>query len=236
MRKQSIIVSAVLIATFMMCIAMPAFAAEAAADISFSTSSTNYYRGDTVYIVLSMTNVTDPTGIEGVDIESIQYDVNCLSFVSASCDEIPIGWGAQIYGGRAMITDDSGGSYPVKADDVLSVVLTFTVNIDAAFGKTSISASGSGTNNNGLEAVNLNFGSIEIEIVPGQAPPVYLRGDLNRDGKVNSNDAVHLLRHLLFGDSYPIDSNVDFDRNSKITSNDAIYLLRHTLFPQGYPL
>ena len=80
-------------------------------------------------------------------------------------------------------------------------------------------------------------------------------GDYNGDGKVTSNDAVYLLRHVLFPEQYPI---IDYDRFSEsyglsvsgtrclqladfnhdgaVTTDDAVYLLRYTLFPERFPL
>lgn len=64
----------------------------------------------------------------------------------------------------------------------------------------------------------------------------YSRGDVNDDGQVNSNDAIHLLRHSLMPSPYPINQSGDMNGDGQVNSNDAIYLLRHTLIPSGYPL
>ena len=64
----------------------------------------------------------------------------------------------------------------------------------------------------------------------------HLRGDMNEDGRVSSNDAIYLLRYTLHIEYYPIYQSGDFDGNGTVNSNDAIYLLRHTLFPVYYPL
>ena len=81
--------------------------------------------------------------------------------------------------------------------------------------------------------------SIKI-IVPEEETPEEpgLRGDLNGDGKVSSNDAILLLRHILFEEDYPLDESLDLDFNGDgaVNSNDAIYLLRHVLFGDDYPL
>ncbi|MBO4860970.1 MAG: dockerin type I repeat-containing protein, partial [Clostridia bacterium] len=81
--------------------------------------------------------------------------------------------------------------------------------------------------------------SIKI-IVPEEETPEEpgLKGDLNGDGKVSSNDAILLLRHILFEEDYPLDESLDLDFNGDgaLNSNDAIYLLRHVLFGDDYPL
>lgn len=68
--------------------------------------------------------------------------------------------------------------------------------------------------------------------------PAGTRGDLDGDGIVSSDDAIHLLYHTLFGDGlYPVSQDADFDGSGNVDSDDAIYLLYHTLFGGGlYPL
>ena len=61
-------------------------------------------------------------------------------------------------------------------------------------------------------------------------------GDLTSDGKVNSDDAIFLLRGVLFPDTYDLEQFCDFDGNGKTGSDDAIFLLRHVLFPGTYVL
>ena len=70
----------------------------------------------------------------------------------------------------------------------------------------------------------------------------YLRqpGDMNDDGQKDTDDAVYLLLHILFGaETYPIDSTVDLDINGdgKADTDDAVYLLLNVLFgEETYPL
>ena len=61
-------------------------------------------------------------------------------------------------------------------------------------------------------------------------------GDLSGDDEVDSNDAVHLLYHILIPDRYEINQDCDFNGDGDVDSNDAIYLLYHTLIPERYPL
>ncbi|MBO4501098.1 MAG: hypothetical protein J5760_02555 [Clostridia bacterium] len=67
-------------------------------------------------------------------------------------------------------------------------------------------------------------------------PKAMLRGDMDRDGDVDSDDAIYLLRYTLFPVDYPILQDADFTKNGAEGSEDAIYLLRHTLFAADFPL
>lgn len=61
-------------------------------------------------------------------------------------------------------------------------------------------------------------------------------GDLDDDGEVTRNDAVHLLYHSLFPENYPVSQDCDYNGDGAITRDDAIYLLYHSLFPDAYPI
>ncbi len=64
----------------------------------------------------------------------------------------------------------------------------------------------------------------------------YAPGDMDRNDKLDENDAIYLLWHVFFPQEYPIYARADFDNNGKVDENDAIYLLWHVFFPQEYPL
>ena len=76
---------------------------------------------------------------------------------------------------------------------------------------------------------NTNYSYTEPEFVPGE-----FDGEIG----VTDSDALYLLRHNLFPESFPVDAAVDKDINSDgfFSDADAIYLLRFTLFPDTYPL
>lgn len=61
-------------------------------------------------------------------------------------------------------------------------------------------------------------------------------GDLNGSGRVDAEDAVYLLYHVLFPESFSVDQQVDFNSDGKRDLDDAIYLLYHANFPESYPL
>ena len=65
---------------------------------------------------------------------------------------------------------------------------------------------------------------------------VYIRGDMDRDGDIDSDDAIYLLYHTFKPTEYPLDQSGDMDGDGDVDSDDAIYLLYHTFKPQEYPL
>ena len=65
---------------------------------------------------------------------------------------------------------------------------------------------------------------------------VVIKGEIDGNGKIDSDDAIYLLRNTLFSSLYPVVVEDDVDGNGKYDSDDAIHLLRYTLFPSLYPL
>ena len=63
-----------------------------------------------------------------------------------------------------------------------------------------------------------------------------LPGDMNGDGIINKDDAIYLLRHVVFPDKYPVTIEADVNADNAVNKDDAIYLLRHVVFPDKYPL
>ncbi|MBE6713556.1 MAG: carboxypeptidase regulatory-like domain-containing protein [Ruminococcaceae bacterium] len=63
-----------------------------------------------------------------------------------------------------------------------------------------------------------------------------LKGDVNGSGTVDTDDAIHLLFHINFSDTYPVNQPCDFDGNGIEDTDDAIHLLFNINFPDGYPL
>ena len=76
---------------------------------------------------------------------------------------------------------------------------------------------------------------IETSEVPIEDTTV-LRGDVNGDGDIDSNDAIYLLRYTMNNSRYPINQSGDMNGDGDVDSNDAIYLLRHTMNGDRYPL
>ena len=61
-------------------------------------------------------------------------------------------------------------------------------------------------------------------------------GDFTDDGKIGSQDAIYLLRHVLNPQDYGVDQSADINGDGKVNTKDALHLLRHALNPQGYPV
>ncbi len=78
-------------------------------------------------------------------------------------------------------------------------------------------------------------GTVEGWTSVNQGAPA-LKGDVDKSGAVDLNDAIYLLYHVNFPGNYPIDQEVDLDGNGQADLNDAIYLLYHVNFPSSYPL
>lgn len=79
--------------------------------------------------------------------------------------------------------------------------------------------------------------NVEIPTVAGKITVIsFIKGDVDGDDEVTSDDAIHLLYYTLLPELYPVNQPVDFDGDGQITSDDAIYLLYYTLLPDLYPL
>lgn len=83
-------------------------------------------------------------------------------------------------------------------------------------------------------------GAEEAVAIPAQKGTVsvisVIRGDVNDDNEVTSDDAIQVLYYTLLPDIYTVNQEVDFNGDGMITSDDAVYLLYFTLLPDLYPL
>lgn len=81
-------------------------------------------------------------------------------------------------------------------------------------------------------------GETPIETTPPSKPtePQGIPGDVNGDETVNKDDAIYLLRYVVYPDKYPISVSGDVNGDGETNKDDAIYLLRHVVYPDKYPL
>ena len=82
-----------------------------------------------------------------------------------------------------------------------------------------------------------NEESVALTVTAGKASLFKsIKGDINGDNVINTDDAIYLLRYTLLPSDYVMNQSGDMDGNGAVNSNDAIYLLRHILLPAKYPL
>ena len=67
-------------------------------------------------------------------------------------------------------------------------------------------------------------------------PSAIMRGDMDGDGDIDSDDAIYLLYFTFQPEDYPINQSGDVDGDGDTDSDDAIYLLYFTFQPNDYPL
>lgn len=78
---------------------------------------------------------------------------------------------------------------------------------------------------------------VDYLAVYGDPEKKYIPGDVNGDGDVDVNDAIHLLYYLYFGDEYSINQPADINGDGNDDINDAIYLLYNAYFGDDeYPI
>ena len=186
--------------------------------------SDSAYVGDTVTFIIAVQN---PVKVKAMMFEDFSYDPAVLEPVSAS-------W--LVSSAMADIDKDyksaalSFSTEKLLEGDVFSI--TFRVLEDAPAGKYSFS-----------------FSAIARGIVSGTEQPLNvavfdavftvnetLAGDMNRDGMIDSDDAIYLLRHTVKASRYPIYQSGDVNGDGLVNSGDAIYLMRHLFRPKLYPL
>lgn len=183
--------------------------------------------GTTVELIATLKNA--PT-IKSMAISNIIYDTNKMTLTNVEwlCDAEIKNWNQSQ--GRGVLTFGEN-------TDANGQVLKMTFKINDVVEDADVSISCSII----LKAMDTNGDEVSVTttVISGT---VKIRneipGDMDSNKKINSDDAVYLLYHTLFGkEDYPIKQSGDMDGNGKIDSNDAVYLLYFVLFgEEDYPL
>ena len=230
-KKLSNRILAAFLAVVMVLSLMPFTAVQAAettlTGAQFTIGTSSAIPGVTVELIAKLENA--PL-VKSMAISDITYDAEKMTLTNVEwlCDAEIKNWNSAQ--GRGVLTfgENTDANGPV-------LKMTFKINNVVADSDVSISCAII------LKAMDANSDEVPVEttVIPGK---VEIRneipGDMDSNEKVNSDDAVYLLYHTLFGnEEYPIKQNGDIDGNGKTNSDDAVYLLYHTLFgEEEYPL
>ena len=183
--------------------------------------------GETVEMNITLKNA--PT-VKSMSISNITFDTDKMTLTNVEwvCDAEIKNWNQSQGRGVLAFSENTDANGTV-------VKLTFEINkiVDDADVNVMCSMSLKRMDDADNEIpvpVSIISGSVTIRNA--------IRGDIDANDKLNSNDAVYLLYYVMFGkDDYPIRQNGDMDGNGKVNSNDAVYLLYHVMFgKEDYPL
>ena len=198
----------------------------AAYDAGISLSKVTGRPGETVNVYVSLDSETD---VKSMSIYDIAYDAEKLTLTNGE-------WLA----GGSILDDwnraDATGVITYSGNTKLKgdvFCLTFAIREGIADAAVEIGCNFKikAQNANGVEQ------EIAVEIVPGCVDILnILRGDVNGDEYVDSDDAICLLYHTMLPERYEINQSGDVNGDGYVNSDDAIYLLYFTLLPDRYPL
>lgn len=182
--------------------------------------------GETVELKAVLSNAPD---VKSMAVSDITYDSGKMTLTKVEwlCDAEIKNWNSSQ--GRGVLTfgenTNANGAILKMTFKIADIVEDSDVNVSCSIIVKAMNAS----HDEEPVATTVIPGVVEIR---NEIP-----GDMDGNEKVNSDDAVYLLYHTLFGkEEYPIKQSGDIDGNSKTDSNDAVYLLYHVLFGEDdYP-
>ncbi len=199
-----------------------------AAKLTIEDVTTNY-KADTVTLKFT---ISDLPAIRSLGIASITYDTDNFELISGVWS-LPSGYTmannygpvGSIYTATALYANDTDCNGAV-------FTLTLAIKDNAEPSVTDVSCTFSANDINGpLEAYVVD-GTIELTEA--------IRGDVDGNQIVNSDDVIYLLNYQLFDGMLELvdgaDTDHDYNGDNQINSDDVIYLLNHTLFSDMFEL
>lgn len=183
--------------------------------------------GETVEMNITLKNA--PT-VKSMSISNIKFDTDKMTLTNVEwiCDAEIKNWNQSQ--GRGVLAfgenTDANGTVVKLTFEINKIVDDADVNVMCAMSLKRMDDA----DNEIPVPVSIISGNVTIRNA--------IRGDMDANDKLNSNDAVYLLYYVMFGkDDYPIRQNGDMDGNGKVNSNDAVFLLYHVMFgKEDYPL
>lgn len=181
--------------------------------------------GDVVEVHLSF---VEAMNIKTIAIRDLSYDTSKLQLISGT-------WNLKGAISDWNMDDVKGVHTFTQNTSVKDNFFTFTFRIleEATVGDIPISCSVDATE----KFADEREPKMTVTCVAGNVTVFeVLRGDVDGNGYVTTDDAIYLLYHTNNSSNYPVNQDVDFDGNGTVTSDDAIYLLYHVMLPNSYPL
>ena len=183
--------------------------------------------GETVEMNITLKNA--PT-VKSMSISNITFDTDKMTLTDVEwvCDAEIKNWNQSQGRGVLAFSEntDANGVVVKLTFEINKIVDDADVNVMCAMSLKRMDYA----DNEIPVSVSIISGSVTIRNA--------IRGDMDANDKLNSDDAVYLLCYVMFGkDDYPIRQSGDMDGNGKVNSNDAVYLLYHVMFgKEDYPL
>jgi len=183
--------------------------------------------GETVEMNITLKNA--PT-VKSMSISNIKFDTDKMTLTDVEwiCDAEIKNWNQSQGRGVLAFSEntDANGTVVKLTFEINKIVDDADVNVMCAMSLKRMDDA----DNEIPVPVSIISGSVTIRNA--------IRGDMDANDKLNSDDAVYLLYYVMFGkDDYPIRQNGDMDGNGKVNSNDAVFLLYHVMFgKEDYPL
>lgn len=87
-----------------------------------------------------------------------------------------------------------------------------------------------------LPATGHSFAGAYCTACGYEDPEYMLRGDVNRDGAVDSDDSIYLLNATFDAARYPLDQSGDMNGDGYFDSDDAVALLRYCFDAERFPI
>lgn len=168
--------------------------------------------GETVEMNITLKNA--PT-VKSMSISNITFDTDKMTLTNVEwiCDAEIKNWNQSQGRGVLAFSEntDANGTVVKLTFEINKIVDDADVNVMCAMSLKRMDDA----DNEIPVPVSIISGSVTIRNA--------IRGDMDANDKLNSNDAVYLLYYVMFGkDDYPIRQNGDMDGNGKVNSNDAL--------------
>lgn len=182
--------------------------------------------GETVTLFFELKNAPE---LKSIALSNFTYDSTALELIKGEwkiTDSILQNWNSANQTAAIAFADNCDVNGEIFA-------LTFKVKDGTADGNYSVNCSITAKSKLASGAEK----NIAIPTISGNVNVVsVIRGDVNGDNLVTSDDAIQVLYYTLLPDIYTVNQDVDFNGDGLTTSDDAIHLLYYTLLPDLYPL